>query len=56
MEEPSSLYSITSSIPVWLKEACYEWENDNSAIENTMYKQRDKLYGKLGVEERYYLV
>jgi hypothetical protein len=30
IEEASSLYSITSSIPVWLEESHHEWKNDNS--------------------------
>jgi len=34
IEESSSLYSITYSIPMWLEEARHEWQYDNS----TRYK------------------
>jgi len=33
IEEPSSLYYITSSIPVWSKEAQQEWKKDNNTKE-----------------------
>jgi len=32
IEEASTLYSITSSILVWLEESLHEWKNDNSTI------------------------
>jgi hypothetical protein len=37
IKEGSSLYSITSSFPMWLEEAHHEWKNDNSMRQKIQY-------------------
>jgi hypothetical protein len=56
IEEALSLYSITSSNPVWLEEAHHEWKNDNSMRNKIQCIKEGMNYGTLGVEERYSLV
>jgi hypothetical protein len=58
IEEASILYSMTSSILVWLEEAHHEWKNDDNTRQKKKKKskERGELYGTLGVKERYTLV
>jgi hypothetical protein len=50
IEEASSLYSITSSILLWLEEARHEWKNDK----NTRHKIQCTKEGMNSMEDWYW--
>jgi hypothetical protein len=48
IEEASSLYSITSSIHVWLEEAHHEWQEDNSTRQKIQCLKEGRTLWNIG--------